>query len=256
MFEKYSIKGIPQVMIMDAEKRELVRIIGFRAAREFLKAIKDGIDAVKEKKEAEEALKKDENDVKAHYKLAEALRKQNKSEEAKKHYEKVVEIDKENAEGLKVKALFRLGEAEIFSSRDYLVNLKRAEKRFEEVEKLDAEEKGGFADRIEYYRLEGRIRKNARKMKDDAETAKRIAEDCESFIKKFSESEFTPYAVYFACYAYYLAKDFKKALEKVNILITDYSDTRMGVSAKRRKMKEIIEKELAKEKGEEKKGEK
>ena len=255
MFKKYEIRGIPQVIIMDAEKKELVRIIGFKVAREFLKAIKDGVDAVAEKAEAEEALKKDKNDIKAHYRLAEALRKQNKLEEAKKHYEKVIELDRENKEGLKVKALFRLGEAQLFSGRDYLGNLKKADEKFKEVERLDGEKKGGFADRIEYYRLEGKMWESARKARGDVELAKRLAADAESFIAKFPKSEFVPFALYFASYFYYFAKDYEKALEKVNILLDDYGDTRMGFNVKRRKMKETIEKELEKAKKEKKEGE-
>ena len=250
LFKKYEIRGIPQVIIMDAEKKEVVRIIGFKVAREFLKAIKDGMDAVAEKAEAEEALKKDENDIKAHYKLAEALRKQNKVDEAREHYGKVIELDKENKNGLKAKALFRLGEAELFSSRDYLGNLKKANEKFEEVESLDGEKKGGFADRIEYYRLEGRIWENLRKAKGDAETARRLATDSESFIKKFPESEFIPFALYFASLFYHYAKDYEKALEKVNKLLDDYGDTQMGFTARRWKVKETIEKELEKEKAE------
>jgi len=248
LFKKYEIRGIPQVIIMDAEKKEVVRIIGFKVAKEFIKAIKDGVDAVAEKAEAEEALKKDENDIKAHYKLAEALKKQNKVEEAKKHYEKVVELDKENKDGLKVKALFRLGEAELFSSRDYLGNLKRANEKFEEVERLDGEKKGGFADRIEYYRLEGRIWEDFRKAKDDAETARRLAADSESFIEKFPESEFVSFALYFASLFYHYAKDYNKALEKVNKLLDDYGDTYMGFIVRKRRVKESIEKELEKKK--------
>jgi|GEM_PF-3226182 len=248
---------------MDTEKKELVRVVGFKGAREFVSSINDTFDGKREQSEAEEALKKDENDVEAHYKLADALRKLAKIEDALKHYEKVIELDKENQKGLKVKALFRLGEGLLVKARrnEFVEALKKAEEKFKEVEKLDAEKKGGFADRIEFYRLVAKVSKTItmdRRGKvsllagKKPEDAKQCGEELSSFAQKYPDSEYAPSALYQSLLLYEAVEDYAKAVEQLDKLLKDYSDTQVAFAAKQRK-EELMEK--VKEKKEEPKEE-
>ncbi|MCX7704201.1 MAG: hypothetical protein N2234_08940, partial [Planctomycetota bacterium] len=137
---------------------------------------------------------------------------------------------------------------------EYANALKKAEEKFKEVEQLDAEKKGGFADRIEFYRLVGKMSEKG-DIRSNSDAAKEIASECSSFAEKFGESEFAPTTLFWAGYSYFFAKEYKKSLEKLEKLLKDYGDTSVAYQAKR--FKEQVENKLKEEekKEEEKKEE-
>ena len=107
--KKYGISGYPTIVFVDADGKEIDRIVGYYPAKDFLKMMKDFNEGKNTIGSLKKILNKNPDDPEANYKLAEKkINNENKPDEGKTLLYKVIKADPENKTGYKEQAEFML----------------------------------------------------------------------------------------------------------------------------------------------------
>lgn len=174
--QKYKVRAIPDTRFVDSAERELLRIIGHRP--DFF----DQVKSLGEISAIEKALKDKPGDIPTILAAAEVYLKIGRAQEAGDLLEKAVESDPDNKSGRREELFYRLGVANQKSGK-----LDRAEMAWQQVARMDPENKKGFIDDIQFDRC--------RQQTDEQDWlgAERSLED---FLKRYPDSEHAPDAKY------------------------------------------------------------
>ncbi|MHC4662618.1 MAG: tetratricopeptide repeat protein [Planctomycetota bacterium] len=218
------INKFPSVLVLDLEKTIIYRQEGLSSPGQFLTILKNCLSAFELEKEAN-------SDADKMYGLAKIYIDLKRTGDAIRLLEKVCELDPENKNGLKVRALFLLGGLEIADKK-----YDSAAKRFEEVLKLDPDNKSGYRDDIA---LQMALIESYNNEYGKA------AEKLEKFIKDYPDSNLVPEAYFHLGYCHYLLKDKDKAEETFKELAEKFADTDQGKQAEKmlRLIKQVREAE-------------
>lgn len=250
--QAFGVKGIPSMLILDADKNLVVKRSGYMAAEAMVKFLGAAIELP----ELEKACEADAENLEAMKKLADCRFDLGQGRESKALYEKLVEKDADNAKGIKVHALYRLamfdrGSKQYGEARKKLEEVKTldaentagyklkaayalgnlelslgnadaANKQFDEVLELDPEDKEGYKDNIAYTKAMAPA-----KTKD----YKAVAENLEKFVKGYSASDLMPAALLNLANSYYLLKEYEKARPHYEKLVKDYPKTSQAKKA-------------------------
>lgn len=116
--EKYKVEGYPTILFLDANGNEIDRIFGYYPVALFKEYMVDYSKGINTMKDLEARLKTDPNNAEANYKMAEKMMFNDKLDEARKLFKKVIESDPENKSGRKDDAEYMLAD---ISEKDVII---------------------------------------------------------------------------------------------------------------------------------------
>ncbi|MCE9583144.1 MAG: thioredoxin fold domain-containing protein [Planctomycetes bacterium] len=141
---KLNVGGIPALLFIDGDGRIVGRIVGFRAKEPYLKAVKEIQANALKLKGAEEALKKDANDLKSRLAAGQVWSAADDWATAEPHLKAVIEGDKDNAKKLAVGAWYEMGKHSAATN-----DATGARSAQEMVKTFDPDNKSGFNDNLD-----------------------------------------------------------------------------------------------------------
>jgi len=116
--EKYKVEGYPTILFLDANGNEIDRIVGYSPVAQFKVYMIDYSKGVNTFKDLTAKLEKDPNDLEANYKMGEKMMFNDKLDEARKLFKKVIDNDSENKSGRKDDAEYMLAD---ISEKDVII---------------------------------------------------------------------------------------------------------------------------------------
>jgi len=119
--KKYKVEGYPTIIFLDGDGNEIDRIVGYSPVAQFKEYMVDYSKGINTIKDLTARLEKDADDMEANYKMGEKLMFNDKLDEAKAMFKKVVEMDSENKSGRKDDAEYML--ADLSEKTDIVKNL-------------------------------------------------------------------------------------------------------------------------------------
>lgn len=169
-----------------------------------------------------EKLAKDANDVQAHAEAGKIYLDHGAPERAIEHYNKVLELDKDNAKGLHAEAHYRLGHAGLVKSGD----VEGAKKHFEETKKLDPNNEKGLADDIAWFHVEVALRET-----DPSSGVDGLVATLDNFLKEHGKSEFAPKALLYKGATWFQTGKMAEGLELIKQVVRDYPQSEEAAMA-------------------------
>ena len=130
-----------RVLFLNSEKKRLGEVRGYDDPGPFAKKVKDVYESIEIEKKAREKLGKDSEDLEANLALAKVWVIRNYVDQAMALFQKVVDGDARNKEGLLVEAAFRLGHLQFEGGQ-----FKQARDNFKKVRKYDVSDSEGYGD--------------------------------------------------------------------------------------------------------------
>lgn len=106
--KKYKIKGYPTVLFLDGDGNEIDRVYGYYPAKDFYEMMVDFNKGVNTMNSLTAVLEKDPDDILANLKIADKYISLGKTDDAKKHLDKIIEIDPQNLSGKEDDAKYKL----------------------------------------------------------------------------------------------------------------------------------------------------
>lgn len=117
--EKYKVDGYPTILILDADGNELDRIFGYYPAALFREYMVDYSKGINTTKDLEARLKENPDNYEACYKMGEKMMFNDKLDEARKLFKKVIDGDPDNRSGRKDDAEYMLAD---ISEKDVIIS--------------------------------------------------------------------------------------------------------------------------------------
>ena len=138
--QKWGVRGIPTIVLLDAEEKELGRMVGYKPPEDFIATLTGIRDADLEIDEGKKKIEADASDPAGHLQVAKGFLAKGKTDDAKKNFEKAIELDPKNEKGAAAEAIEKLAGICV-DSRDYAKAVEYAKK----LDELDPENKKGLA---------------------------------------------------------------------------------------------------------------
>ena len=207
-----------RVLFLNSEKKRLGEVRGYDDPGPFAKKVKDVYESIEIEKKAREKLGKDSEDLEANLALAKVWVIRNYVDQAMALFQKVVDGDARNKEGLLVEAAFRLGHLQFEGGQ-----FKQARDNFKKVRKYDVSDSKGYGDDM----LLAEARMDARD-RNYKEALKKFR----LFKVKYEKSELMHDALFYMGGACYESGDDKLAVETWEKLIKDFPNSRWVGRAK------------------------
>ena len=177
--QEFNIRGIPTTLVIDVDKSVIGKQVGFAPPDDFLEFLESAASV----QNREKAVKANPEDAAAALELARALIALDRKDEAAELLGKVIRLDKGNAQGKKVHALFLLGTMALENQKP-----DEAKTKFDEVLALDPKDEAGYADDIAL-----KLALVPASKRDFAMSATRL----QTFLKDFPKSDLLPGALFF-----------------------------------------------------------
>jgi tetratricopeptide (TPR) repeat protein len=106
--KKYKIKGYPTVLFLDGDGNEIDRVYGYYPAKDFYEMMVDYNKGVNTFSSLTAELVNDPNDILANLKIADKYIALGQTDDAKKHLNKIIEVDPQNLSGKEDDAKYKL----------------------------------------------------------------------------------------------------------------------------------------------------
>lgn len=212
---EFTIRGIPTTLVIDTKKNVIARKAGFLPPEDLLKLFVSATSLEKLQKQVKAA----PANTGLKFDLANAYMELERGASASPLLEEIVGLDKDNASGDKIRALYLLGKIAFQNS-----DTENARKRFHEVAELDPEGKTEYADdnalQLALLRADG----------GDFSSA---ATEFEKFLTEFPKSDLHADALLYLGRCHSLAGDEDASAKAFEKLVRDYPGSRHAEYAKR-----------------------
>lgn len=106
--KKYKIKGYPTVLFLDGDGNEIDRVYGYYPAKDFYEMMVDYNKGVNTFSSLNAELEKDPDDILANLKIADKYIALGQTDDARKHLNKIIEVDPQNLSGKEDDAKYKL----------------------------------------------------------------------------------------------------------------------------------------------------
>jgi len=106
--KKYKINGYPTVLFLDGDGNEIDRVYGYYPAKDFYEMMVDYNKGVNTFSSLTAELENDPNDILANLKIADKYIALGQTDDAKKHLDKIIEVDPQNLSGKEDDAKYKL----------------------------------------------------------------------------------------------------------------------------------------------------
>jgi tetratricopeptide (TPR) repeat protein len=106
--KKYKIKGYPTVLFLDGDGNEIDRVYGYYPAKDFYEMMVDYNKGVNTFSSLTAELENDPNDILANLKIADKYIALGQTDDARKHLDKIIEVDPQNLSGKEDDAKYKL----------------------------------------------------------------------------------------------------------------------------------------------------
>ncbi len=211
----FKIQGIPTTLVTDSQKTVLARKTGFVPPKDIIPFLQSAVAL----KTLEKKVAGNDSTVTDTLDLAKAYVELGQKEKASYLLEKVCTLDKDNAKGKKIDALYLQGKIAA-ENKEIAV----AQKKFEQVQKLDPKARTEYADDAALQLA--LMTANKRNFSD-------AAAQLNKFVAAFPKSELRPEAMLYLARCHMLAENKAAAITSLKTLVKEYPDNPFSKYAER-----------------------